>query len=262
MNRTLWISLIGLLFLTGIVGNALGKPGESSSAIDPRVDKLIRQFNEHHKKLTHYSFTVIDTIDEVQENGQKLQFSHKRKVTVSQPNKLQMESVGDLSNRSIWKDDNTLTILDRDKNVYGQVKFTGTIDEMMDAMLTRYGFTTPLADLLSSDIYTDLMENAQTGQYLGLHNVGELKCHHLAVTQENIDWQAWIEQGDKPRLRKLVITYKQSQGEPQYTLVLQNITILPQVNKEKFSFKPPAGAEKIRFMPVEKSESDNASTAQ
>ena len=181
MNRTVWIGLIGLLFLPGIAGNALEKSEESSSSIDPRVDKLIRQFNEHHKKLTQYTFTVIDTTDEVQETGQKLQFSHKRTVTVSQPNKLQMESVGDLSNRSIWKDDNTLTILDRDKNVYGQVEFTGTIDEMMDAMLTRYGLETPLADLLSSDIYTDLMENAQTGQYLGLHNVGELKCHHLAA---------------------------------------------------------------------------------
>ena len=59
----------------------------------------------------------------------------------------------------------------------------------MDTILTRYGFSTPLAELLSSNIYTVLMSNAQTGQYLGLHNVGEIKYHHLAVTQEKADWQ-------------------------------------------------------------------------
>lgn len=261
MNRTLWISLIGLLFLTGITGNALGKSEESGWAIDPRVDKHIRQFSEKHKELINYSFTVIDTSDEVQENGQKLQFSHRRTVTVSQPNKLRIDSVGDLSNRSIWKDNNTLTIMDMDKNVYAQVESTGSIDEMMDTMLIRYGLRTPLADLLSSDIYTTLMGKAKTGQYLGLHNVGEIKCHHLAVTQENIDWQIWIEKGTS-RLRKMVITYKQLQGEPQYTVVLQTITTLPKVNEETFSFKPPSGAEKIGFMPIEESKSDNATTAQ
>jgi hypothetical protein len=261
MNRTVWIGLMGLLCFFGIAGNAIGESGEKSSAIDPRVDKHIRQFSEKHKELTHYSFTVIDTSDEVQENGQKLQFSHMRTGTVSQPNKLRIDSVGDISNRSIWKDDNTLTIMDRDKNVYAQVEFSGTIDEMMDAMLIRYGLRTPLADLISSDIYTTLMGNAQTGQYLGLHNVGEIKCHHLAVTQEKIDWQIWIEK-ETSRLRKMVITYKQDQGEPQYTVVLQTITSLPKVNEETFSFKPPSGAEKIGFMPIEKSESDNASTAQ
>jgi hypothetical protein len=261
MNRILRISLVGLLFLAGITGNALGESGEKSSAIDPRVNKHIRQFSEKHKELINYSFTVIDTSDEVQESGQKLQFSHMRTGTVSQPNKLRIDSVGDLSDRSIWKDDNTLTILDRDKNVYAQVESTGTIDEIMDVMLLRYGLRTPLADLLSSDIYTTLMGKAQTGQYLGLHNVGEIKCHHLAVTQENIDWQIWIEK-ETPRLRKMVITYKKTQGEPQYTVVLQTITTLPKVNEETFSFKPPSGAEKIGFMPIEKSESDNASTVQ
>jgi hypothetical protein len=261
MNRTLRISLVCLLFLTGITGNALGKSVKSGWGIDPRVDKHIRQFSENHKELTHYTFTVIDTSDEVQENGQKLQFSHMRTVTVSQPNKLRIDSMGDLSNRSIWKDEKTLTIMDRDKKVYAQVEFSGTIDEMMDAMLVRYGLRTPLADLLSRDIYTTLMGNALTGQYLGLHNVGNIICHHLAVTQENIDWQIWIEK-ETPRLRKMVITYKQTQGEPQYTVVLQTMTTLPKVNEETFSFKPPSGAEKIGFMPIEKSESDNASTVQ
>ena len=69
-----------------MAGNALGKSEESSS-IDPRVDKLILKLSENQKKLTFFSFQVIDTIDEVQKNGQKLQFSHTRTGTVSQPNK-------------------------------------------------------------------------------------------------------------------------------------------------------------------------------
>jgi len=69
--------------------------------------------------------------------------------------------------------------------------------------------TTPLADLLSDDLYSVLMKNAVTCRYLGLHYADGIKCHHIAATQKNIDWQIWVDAGDVPQLRKIVITYKQ-----------------------------------------------------
>ena len=87
MNRTLWIGLIGLIFLTGIAGNALGKSEESSSSIDPRFDKLIRQLGENQKKLTLFSFQVVDTIDEVQKMDKKYNFLIRElELLVSQTN--------------------------------------------------------------------------------------------------------------------------------------------------------------------------------
>jgi hypothetical protein len=38
----------------------------------------------------------------------------------------------------------------------------------------------------------------QSGTYVGLHNVGKVKCHHLAFRQRMLDWQIWIEAGDQP----------------------------------------------------------------
>jgi len=76
------------------------------------------------------------------------------------------------------------------------------------------------------------------------------KCHHVAFRLENIDWQAWIDAGEQPVIRKLVITYKNRPGAPQYTLKLISSTVLDSVPAAAFQFEAPAGCEKIEFLPV------------
>ncbi len=122
----------------------------------------------------------------------------------------------------------------------------------MDMLVDKYGVTTPLADLLSDDLYSVLIKNAKTCRYLGLHYADGIKCHHIAATQKNIDWQIWVDAGDVPQLRKIVITYKQRPGSPQYIAVLKSFTALPQMPEDTFAFKAPEGAKKISLLPVKK----------
>ena len=260
MNLKTGSWLIVFLSVAAFSGRLWAESGGTGPTIDPEAEKLLRRLSESIKATKNYAFIVIDTIDEVQENGRKLQFSHVRTATISRPDRMKVITTGDFANRSCWKDKKTFTLLDRDENVYGQIKSPGTIEETMDLLIERYATFTPLADLLSEDIYSVLTDRALEIRYVGLHHAAGIKCHHLAGTNEDIDWQAWIDAGEEPRFRKLVITYKRMPGQPQYSAVLQDFEDLPsRPGEDVFKFEPPPGAERIKFMPmISKRESASA----
>jgi len=234
------------------IGTCWGQSKAAAPAIDPQAEKILQALNAQKKKDIKASAEVFDTMDEVLKTGEKIQYSHVRKLKISEPKQFWIESTGDITNTTVWKDEKTFTLLDRVNNVYGQVTAPGTIDETMDMMVDKYGVTTPLADLLSDNVYSVLMGNVRTCHYLGIHYADGIKCHHIAATQNNIDWQIWVDAGDVPQLRKIVITYKQKPGAPQYTAVLKSFTEVPQFPEDTFTFKAPEGARKIPLLPVTK----------
>ena len=114
----------------------------------------------------------------------------------------------------------------------------------------RYGFSVPISDLVYSDPYKALTGHVQHGFWVGLHAVDGTPCHHLAFLQETIDWQIWIEDGPRPVPRKLLITYKDEPGSPQYTARLSGWDFHPRISDGWFEFRPPVGADQIEFLPV------------
>ncbi len=64
--------------------------------------------------------------------------------------------------------------------------------------------------------------------------------------------QAQTGTGDKPSVRKMVITYKQLPGEPQYTLQLLKMETVSKIKDAVFACEIPKGTEKIEIQPVTK----------
>ena len=103
----------------------------------------------------------------------------------------------------------------------------------------------PLKDVLFSDPYAVLSEGITYGRYLGIHQAAGAACHHLAFSQETIEWQIWIDAGDQPVPRKVVITYVDEPSEPQYTAVFRRWKLEGPVPEGLFTFEAPEGARKI-----------------
>jgi hypothetical protein len=249
--------IVQALFLLACIvplcaGTCCAQSKDVGPAIDQQAEKILKALNEQKKKDINASAEVFDTMDEVLRTGEKIQYSHVRKLKISEPRQFWIESTGDITNTTIWKDDKTFTLLDRANNVYGQVAAPGTIEETMDMLVDTYGVTTPLADLLSDNVYSILMKNVKTCRYLGIHYADGIQCHHIAATQNNIDWQIWVDAGDVPQLRKIVITYKRQPGVPQYTAVLKSFNKVSEFPEGTFIFKAPEGARKIPLLPVTK----------
>jgi hypothetical protein len=100
---------------------------------------------------------------------------------------------------------------------------------------------------MHSDPYKALTEQVEEGEYLGLHRVGDRKCHHLAFRQRGLDWQLWVDAGDKPLPLKFLLTYRRQPGEPQFATVF-TWDLSAQPSEDAFTFKAPAGARKIEFV--------------
>src|SRR6185295_7579263 len=81
---------------------------------------------------------------------------------------------------------------------------------------------------------------------IGPSQVGGVTCGHYAFRQPGLDWQIWIQQGDYPLPRKLVLTTLTDEARPQHTAVYTwNAT--PSFNDAAFTFDPPSDAQKIVF---------------
>lgn len=237
-----------------VVGSACAGSQEKVAAIDPEAKKIVKALSEANKRAGYIRFKVYDTSDEVTESGEVIQYGHVRTVVLKRPDRLWMETRGDKAEIDMWYDGSLFTLLDRVKNVYLQLKAPATLDETIDMVYDRYGISTPLADMLSGDLYTVLMDDVKTCRYLGLGLVGERECHHIAATQKDIDWQAWIDQGENPHLRKLVITYKQLDGSPRYSVMLVKAEALTSVSPGTFAAQLPEGAAAVEPIPHEEDE--------
>lgn len=227
---------------------AVTTAGDVTGSVDPVVSSLLRRSCSTIAEAGEFSFHADITYDEVLHTGQKVQYSGMLEAALKRPDRIKTEYRGDRNQSAVWYDGSSFTLLDPAMNLFARAPAPGDIDALLDLTVTELGFNLPLSDLFYSDPYTGLLEEVSGAFYAGLDRVDGKTCHHLAFTQEDIDWQVWVEDGDRPVPRKLIITYKNLPGSPQYTAVIRDWNFAPGLADGDFSFEPPEGAERIEFL--------------
>jgi len=217
-------------------------------AIDPAADEFLQDLGRYIDAAGQFTFQADVEVDEVSPQGQKRQYASSFDVAVQRPDRLFANQQGDLQNRSLWFDGDRFTLLDQNLNLYLSVDTPNTLAEAVPFLEDR-GVVFPLADFVSGNFYQGVITNVQTGDYLGLHQVRDQQCHHLAFTQDNIDWQIWIEDGYQIVPCKLVITYKNLPESPQYTAYFSDWDFAPRLPDRLFRFVAPVGASEVEFLP-------------
>ena len=245
--------MVGLLLLSAPVqakdeGEAKARP----PVVDPRADSLLKEMGAYLAKSKQFSFRAEIVFDEMLPSQQKVQLAAFEDVAVRRPDRVYVDYQGDLGAKRVWYDGNQVALFDGAENVWATAKAPSKIDAAMDHMLATTGFQPPLADFLFSNPYAVLKEHAQLGAYLGLHDAGGVRCHHLAFVDKTIDWQIWIEDGTQPVPRKLVVTYKLLPGSPQFEALLSDWNLEEHFADAVFTPVIPDGAMKIDFATVKR----------
>jgi hypothetical protein len=237
----------GMLF--GVIAATMSAGCASTQSqvreIDPQADPILKRMCDTLDGAKAIRFRVRAAMERPVETGQLAEFHRTSEITMVRPDRLCAKTDSDDGKWSAWYRGKTLTMLDREANEYATEQVPGRVGEMLDYMVEKYDLVVPMADLLVGQTYDSMLANVDSGSYLGLHTVGETKCHHLLFRQENIDWQIWIDAGKQPLPRKLVITYKQEPDEPQYVAIIDNWDLAPAYSDEVFTFTPPAGAKSV-----------------
>jgi len=225
--------------------------------IAPLADETVRKMSETLGNAKEFSFDADISYDELLPSGQKIQYGGTLQGIVKRPDRVYAEYEGDFEARKIWYDGKQLTVLDTDNNFYGQLAVPSKIDDTMDFLINEYGFTLPLADILSSNPYDSLMKNISAGVVVGNSDINGRECSHLAFVEKYIDWQLWVSTGKEALPCKLVITYKVIPGAPQYTAVFSNWNLNPGVDESIFKAELPAEAVEINFISLKKQRGEN-----
>ena len=71
---------------------------------------------------------------------------------------------------------------------------------------------------------------------------------HVALRKPDVDIQLWITHGDKPLIRRVVVTYRDAPGQPQFRADLSDWNFSPDASDARFAFHAPKDAEKIPFL--------------
>lgn len=216
-----------------------------TQAIDPRANEFLRRMSDYMTQAQFFSVSAEIWQDVRLGSGQQVQAGRTIELQVRRPNRFHTEVRSTHRNRSLNYDGKFITLLDRNQSFYGSIPAPGTLDEALDAACDRFGITVPLEDIIVSDPYQSVMGKITSGVLIGPVTVLGVPCEHLAFSLSNVDWQIWIEDGARPVPRKIVITYKDEEGAPQYTAILSNWDFQTKLPDFVFKFDPPAGAKEI-----------------
>ncbi len=103
----------------------------------------------------------------------------------------------------------------------------------------------PGADLLASNVYDELMDGVTDVKDLGSGVIGGTECDHLAFRAKEVDWQIWIAQGAAPYPCRYVVTSKNVDQGPQYSVQIRDWKSGSEVAADDFAFKNATSAKKV-----------------
>ena len=196
------------------------------------------------------SFTVDAEVatDDVLASGQKVKYQGLAELRVRRPDRMRAEINGDRRKQTMFYDGTTFTVHDLDTNYFASFKAPPTLGELAEVAETKYGIDLPLADLFAwGTAQNDAMVKSAVD--LGPSTVKGTPCRHYAFRQNDVDWQVWIQEGETPVPRRLVITTSDERSEPEHDVVM-SWNLAAEFPDKVFVFTPPPGSEKINFMPT------------
>ena len=196
MNRIWCLSLLVLFLVSSHIPEAAAQQAATAPAPNPMT--VIRQMCDYLKSLTQFSFRAEVTNDQVYHAGKKLQYGLDMETFVKRPDRLRVNAEGDLVNKQFFFNGKTITLYDKTDKVYGSMEVPPSIEEALDKAQKDFGLKVALTDLASPLLWEHVSKRFEHSLYVGLHKVRGVSCHHLAFDREDVEFQAWVDTGDKP----------------------------------------------------------------
>jgi hypothetical protein len=242
---TVGIGVLGMATLLGAARSGAEEPKKSVPAIEPAAAAAVDRMGDYVKTLPMFSVRAETTTDEVLLAGPKVQYGGAVEATYRAPDGLWMRVTRDETNeQQFFYDGKSLSLWIEGKQSWASVAAPGTVAETITLVESKYDLTFPLGDLLAGAVLKTLLKDVQAGIVIGTGRVAGVECDHLGFHQAGADWQLWIEKGDRPLPRKIVITTLGEPSQPQHSEVL-TWDLSPKIDAATFTFTPPVGAQRI-----------------
>jgi hypothetical protein len=196
-----------------------------------------------------YSFILRSSYDAPQPDGQMVEYGAIREIQVKRPDKMRVDlqrSDGDL--RIMVFDGKQLIVNNVTDNIYAKAEKAGTVDDAVKYLVGVLKTPLPLARMFRTNFPAELDKLVEAIDYVELDTLTDVPTDHLAVRTKSVDFQIWISRGKEPLPRRIVISYKNSKGEPQFRADFSKWNLDAKGVKGPFTYSPPKNAELVPML--------------
>lgn len=246
--KTSLLRWAGTVVLAAASGLATAQ--QAATSVNPAAIAALEKMGGYLNSLKSFEVTSTTTMDEVLDNGQKVQFGGTVEFKVRRPDRLRVEVSTDRKRRMFFYDGKSVTMFGPRINYFATVAAPSTVAGLLDVLGKDYGIDIPLADLFYWGTEKARVADIKEADLIGPATIDGVACDHYAFRQEGVDWQLWIQKGATPLPRKLVITTTADPTQPQFTSVMR-WKADAHLGNEVFAFVPPKGAHRIVMLTVD-----------
>ena len=248
---TLLLILTAILILAvQLIAHGAETDADDEPVLSEEASRIMVRMTDFISSAPAFSL-ISDTGHEVtQKNGHVLELGSHLTLAIQRPS----QAIGRFDSRNgdisiIVLDGETLSVYGSvdDIYVYDAMRQPGDIDASLEVLANQVGIPRQLYDFFSKDLTASLLNAAESGYYVGVSKIAGVMCDHLALRSEEADVQVWIARGDEPVPRRIVITYRELEGQPQFWAQFIEWDFSPELSDTTFTFSPPEGAQRIRL---------------
>lgn len=243
-------SLYAVALLTSVLACSTVHAQQTADTDKQQAIAALKNMSNYLRTLEHIQLTATSTTDQVMTNGQSIQTGSHTQLTAQKPNRLYAHVTTPTKDRELYFNGKTVTLYGKQTSYYATVPAPASIQSLITVLDNRYGLELPLTDLFTWGTDKSQESKITEATVVGDETIGNKTCTHYAYRQPGIDWQLWIEKGNRPLPCKLVIIGQNDDARPQHS------TLYDWRNDSKtadstYQFTPPPGSKPIELKPVD-----------
>lgn len=224
-------------------------PGQG---VDPEALAALKRMSAYLATQPAIGLTSNTSLDVVTDQGQRVQIDGVVNYKIKKPNAFVIDVNSDQKKRRFYYDGRQFTVYGPQVGYYATAAAPPTIRATLDEIDDKFGIQLPLEDLFR---WNDPTENPAkdliAGFPVGTATIDGVVTDHYAFRQKDLDWEIWIQQGDKPLPKKVVIVDRTDPAHPTYTARLA-WNVNPTFAATDFTFQPGKDAKQIRLSELAK----------
>lgn len=224
------------------------QPGTSEAAATS--ERLMRSMSDTLARCKAFTFETTERIEVIAPSGEKRALHFTRKTAVRRPNALffELHRQGDMVyDVAAYYNDRTLALNDKLDGRWAQTTVPGTLDDMLDDVIRKFGLPVPIGDVVSDSPYDALIGNSAQGGLAAWETIDQTPCAKLAYADAFVEVRLWLPRSGPALPRRLEIAYKKAPIPLVSQLNFTSWKLDAPVTDATFTFQPPAGRDPVEF---------------
>ncbi|MCX6995816.1 MAG: DUF2092 domain-containing protein [Kiritimatiellaeota bacterium] len=272
-----WWPMVCAVALNGAAGTwaqnpaaGVSPPEAAPRTVEPKAGEVLQKMSDFYRGLQSLRLDLEVQLH-MQADGLKQALTSSWAIALARPNRLAIRhTAGQGAFHFICDGSNTFVFFPANKRYLQQPALASIASyfegETEPGNLLQHGIPF-FATLISPQPYQQLLADVARVQYVGTEMWQGAECHRVRGLQKQFDWDMWLETGQQPLVRKVLMDMSKGMlaaaaAAPQMTNAQWQMEILfnrydvnTPVAHAAFQFTPPVTAKKVAtFRPQQQEE--------